>query len=229
MLASGVPVESMRDQVSPSAVQTARSRPAPELCHDPTSAAASGASTPSIRSPAPQPPKVLNACGCSRTPVTDPLHTLQRTLPCAPPRSPPTARTRRPSETTEYQAAVRPYPVAGTAGTSVAIASGPSRSRRGSRSSTRDPDQHVLAGRGEHLGHRAGREVDRDEADGGGTGSTGGGRAAARAEQHQHERHDHRPSDSDEGQPAKPLRASRRCNATNGSATLTMMSTRPRR
>ena len=37
-----------------------------------------------------------------------------------------------------------------------------------------DPDQHVLAGRGQHLGHRAGREVDRDEADGGGTGSTGG-------------------------------------------------------
>ena len=56
-----------------------------------------------------------------------------------------------------------------------------------------DPDQHVLAGRGQHLGHRAGREVDRDEADGGGTGSTGGGRAAARAEQHQHERHHHRP------------------------------------
>ena len=60
VLASGVPVESMRDQVSPSAVQTAGSRPAPELCHDPTSAAAAAASAPASRSPAPQPPKGEN-------------------------------------------------------------------------------------------------------------------------------------------------------------------------
>ena len=60
------------------------------------------------RAAAPQPPKVLNACACSATPLPEPVQTLHRTLPCAPPRSPPMARIRVLSAAREYQDAVRP-------------------------------------------------------------------------------------------------------------------------
>src|SRR5689334_2594695 len=108
VLCRGVPVEGRRTQSSPLGVHTATSSPASALSHEPTTAEPAGVSTASMRSPAPQPPKVLNACACSATPAAEPVHTLHRTLPCAPPRSPPMARIRVLSAAREYQDAVRP-------------------------------------------------------------------------------------------------------------------------
>ena len=96
VLCSGVPVEDRRTQASPCGVHTATSRPASSLCHDPTTAAPPGTSTASIRSPAPQPPKVLNACACSATPVARagpdaPAHVAVRAAPVAADREDPGA------------------------------------------------------------------------------------------------------------------------------------------
>jgi hypothetical protein len=109
VLASAEPAEDLRFQSSPVAVQTAMSEPAAALCQDPISNGPPAVNTAPIRSPAPQPPNVENAWMCSATPDSGgPVHTLQRTLPCAPPFSPPIPSTRSPSPVSAYQFAEAP-------------------------------------------------------------------------------------------------------------------------
>ncbi|MFC7615712.1 hypothetical protein ACFQV2_21660 [Actinokineospora soli] len=117
LLSSAVPADGCRVATCfASTVHTATSIAALSLSHAPTTSGPDGARTPPVKSPAPYPPKVLNPCLRSITPSYAPVHMLQRTLPCAPPRSPPTATTRSPSPATDHHRATRPYGVLGVRG-----------------------------------------------------------------------------------------------------------------
>ena len=66
------------------------SSPAPPLSHEPTITGALGVCTSDTRAPAPQPPKVANGCGSSRTAAASPRQVLHRVLEWAPAGAPPT-------------------------------------------------------------------------------------------------------------------------------------------